>query len=177
LHLKFPRTILLESSDYQGSKNSVSYICMMPLAGFEVNNSEVNYSYPNGNEEIVTATNPLKVPQMLTEFMERFEVKGTSINSGLFGYSGYSSIKYFEDIQLKSKSEIPDMLYHFYRYVIRFDHFNNKLELIEFLFEDTDSKINEIELLITKQPFGFFNFKFFLSCLKKTSLKPFKSKL
>ncbi len=155
---KFPRTLLLESSDFQGSNNSISYICMLPIAGFEVQNADILETFPDGTLNNYHAQNPQEIPQLLSNFVKRFKIEGKSENAGLFGYSAYSAIKYFEDIKLKNKGDIPDMLYHFYRYVIRFDHFNNKLEIIEFLHNNQESKLPEIELLITKQAFNFFAF-------------------
>ncbi len=32
----YPNSLLLESSDYHGNENSYSFICMKPVAGFEV---------------------------------------------------------------------------------------------------------------------------------------------
>jgi anthranilate synthase component 1 len=39
----YPNTILLESSDYHGSTNSLSFVCFEPMAGFIVDNEPYHH--------------------------------------------------------------------------------------------------------------------------------------
>src|SRR5688572_31855683 len=47
-------SILLESSDYHGHENSLSFICCEPLASFKVNGNEAESNYPDGALKIET---------------------------------------------------------------------------------------------------------------------------
>ena len=42
-------SILLESSDYHGHENSLSFICCDPMASFQVNGNVAESRYPDGN--------------------------------------------------------------------------------------------------------------------------------
>ena len=44
---KFPNSLLLESSDYNSSNNSFSYICFDQIASFEVSNKNISLKLPN----------------------------------------------------------------------------------------------------------------------------------
>jgi len=68
------------------------------------------------------------------------DAKLTSFN-GLYGYTTYDSVQYFENIQLTVKeapSKIPLMQYSFYRFIIAINHFNDEMTLIENVEEGTE---------------------------------------
>ena len=48
---KFPNTILLESSDYHGNSNSMSYICFDVMAHFKAEDYKIYINYPDGHKE------------------------------------------------------------------------------------------------------------------------------
>ena len=60
---------------------------------------------------------------------------------GLFGYTSFNAVRYFEDIAVKDetqeKNDAPDMLYILYKVVIVFDHHNNMLKVVT-LGDETD---------------------------------------
>src|SRR5690606_41224737 len=47
---KFANTILLESSDYHGHENRLSYICCKPIATIKAQNGNVEYHYPDSTK-------------------------------------------------------------------------------------------------------------------------------
>ena len=50
------------------------------------------------------------------------------INNGMFGFTAYDAVKYFEDITISKKNgsvEIPDMYYAVYQNIIAINHFKN----------------------------------------------------
>jgi anthranilate synthase component 1 len=53
---------------------------------------------------------------------------------GLFGYTSFNAVRYFEDINVKdetqAKNDAPDVLYILYKTVIVFDHHNNMLKVV-----------------------------------------------
>src|SRR5919205_1227908 len=47
----FAGSILLESSDYHGHENSLSYICCEPIASFEVKEKIADIHFPDGQTQ------------------------------------------------------------------------------------------------------------------------------
>ncbi|MCC5920922.1 MAG: anthranilate synthase component I family protein [Cyclobacteriaceae bacterium] len=128
---RFTDPILLESSDYHTAENSFSFICFDPLARFEVKSGQAHYTLPNGSEKSIEVNKKGEAMSALSNFMSKFEVEDLNMKfpyQGLFGYTGYQAVRYFEDISLeKINVNIPDMAYRMYRYVIAINHFNNEL--------------------------------------------------
>ncbi|MFM5961925.1 MAG: hypothetical protein ACKOQ2_33080, partial [Dolichospermum sp.] len=86
----FAGSVLLESSDYHGNENSLSFICCEPIASVVLDGPQVAISLPNG-EEVVrpVSTNVLKE---LEGFRDAFSFQpGLSKYpyAGLFGYMAY----------------------------------------------------------------------------------------
>ena len=46
---KYKKSLLLESSDYRGHENSFSFICIDPVAMFQVDRWRVAEEYPDGS--------------------------------------------------------------------------------------------------------------------------------
>src|SRR5690606_20829437 len=131
----FASSILLESSDYHGHENSLSFICCEPIASFMVDGDQVSYSYPDGKKEEHRLEQRGQAIDYLEQFRASFHVADPHekyINCGLFGYMAYDAVRYFEDVDIpKQETPMPDILYKLYRYVIVVDHFSNELTLFE----------------------------------------------
>jgi anthranilate synthase component 1 len=160
----FAGSILLESSDYHGHENSLSFICCEPIASFSVNNDEVLQVFPDGRREVLKiAAQKKDLPALLENFKNSFDVEKTDgkFNAfGLFGYSTYDAVRYFEDVKFKEGDRsIPDMLYKLYRYVIVVDHFYNELSLYEFGQNLLISSLEKIEQIIFSNRFTTFKFQ------------------
>jgi len=151
---KYPRSLLLESSDYHGHENSYSFICIDPVATFQIDQGKVLEVYPDGT------TNEARL-EGLRDFRDRFDrfirsfqvIEGdSSLVNGIFGYSAYDAVQYFETIhlrnQVKEAYKIPDLRYNFFRYIIAINHFKNDLVILENLFEAQTSNIDSIRDLI-----------------------------
>ena len=162
----YPNSILLESSDYHGNSNSLSFICFEPIAEFLVDNGTLTTSFPDGTSEKTTDFSKVSVPDRLDTFIKSFDVDGhdspIKIN-GFFGYAGYDAVQYFETIKFKAerKSEhvIPEMRYVFYKYILAFNHFSNLLYLIENLTEGATSEIDTLVQSLSNRSVSAFNFK------------------
>jgi anthranilate synthase component 1 len=161
----FAGSILLESSDYHGHENSLSFICCDPLASFTVTDNVVDTSYPDGTTNQVTITKTGQVTDLLEAFKNAFDVDTTATTKfpscGLFGYIAYDAVRYFEDVTItKSEKRIPDILYKLYRYVIVVDHFSNELSLFEHLPEDSSlsSSLERVEKTIFSNRFATYTF-------------------
>ncbi|MBI1769248.1 MAG: anthranilate synthase component I family protein [Bacteroidetes bacterium] len=159
----FAGSILLESSDYHGRENSLSLICCEPIASFEMQNGKVQMQFPDGMaNEINIERGRTNLPHLLDEFKNSFELEanGNFKSMGLFGYTAYDAVRYFEDVKIEPVlSSIPDMVYKLYRYVIVVDHFFNELKLHEFAFGDQPSSLDRVEQIIFSNRFSTFKFQ------------------
>ncbi|MDR0833257.1 MAG: anthranilate synthase component I family protein [Candidatus Symbiothrix sp.] len=170
----FPESVLLESSDYHGNENSVSFIGLNPMARFEVKNSTVKLQYPDGTtvEKTVPADT---IVDELHQFVHSFDVGAgvkpapTSDYNGFFGFTAYDAVKYFDTIDPDvpdtpfNASEIPDMIYILYRYTIVVNHFRNELTVIENnLVDETGgnqkSQMDDVLALLNNRNYASYNF-------------------
>lgn len=128
---KYPQSILLESSDYHGNENSISYICFQPIAYFQVHQEKLSIQNPDGEFLQKNIDETISIVEELKTFASQFEAEKSDtkyIQNGLFGYMGYDSVRYFEDIEIFSKNvkEIPDIYYAVYQNIIAINHFSNE---------------------------------------------------
>lgn len=160
---KYANTLLLESSDYHSKEESFSFIAIDPIVTMKVENDAFVVSKQG---KIVTKNTINK------NFYSLFDDFSKSITldcpaelksfNGLYGYSTYDSVQYFENIQLNVKdapSKIPVMQYSFYRFIIAINHFNDEMTLIENIEAGTASRISEIETIIKTQTFNTQKFE------------------
>ena len=160
----FACSLLLESSDYHGHENSLSFICCDPIASFEVDGEQVSILYPDGKSERETLKKKGEAVELLDRFRNSFEVPDPHakyINCGLFGYMAYDAVRYFEDINIpKQKTPMPDILYKLYRYVIVVDHFSNELTLFEITHqkESAPGGLDKVEQIIFSNRFATYKF-------------------
>lgn len=164
---RFVNTILLESSDYHGNENSFTYICCDPVAFFKLNHGEVTEMFPDGQNETYKLTNLKDAVQSLYGFAQSFvseKNKFPFITNGLFGHMTYDAVTYFEDIKIQpanTETEIDQIFYQVYRYVIAINHFKNELYIFEHQYGDLiqESGLDQIEILIKNRNFPKYDFK------------------
>ncbi|MDT0559614.1 anthranilate synthase component I family protein [Ichthyenterobacterium sp. W332] len=153
---RFPNSILLESSDYHANDNSFSYICFNPIASIKVENDRIEQVFPDGSTKSNNADN-VDVTYEIHKFTQRFKVDSDTdfkfINNGIFGYTSYDAVKYFEDIDISKKSDslvIPDIYYAVYQNIIAINHHKNEAYIFAHCF-DIENNIDEIlQLIVTK---------------------------
>lgn len=163
---RFPNTLLLESSDYHGSNNSMSYICFDEIATIEVSKGVIIKCFPGKENQKEKVSTINTVADNLHNFLNAFniqEIKEKGIVNGLWGYTAYDAIQYFETIKLQERkdneAEIPEIRYAFHRYVIAINHFNNDISLLENLLEGETSKASEMTGILLNQNVVTFQFK------------------
>ncbi|MBE9465892.1 anthranilate synthase component I family protein [Dyadobacter subterraneus] len=164
---RFVNTILLESSDYHGNENSFTYICCDPVSSFKLNQDIVTQKYPDGTSETFTLAKRKDAVQALYGYAQSFisEKSGFPfISNGLFGHMTYDAVTYFEDIDIQPTSpetEIDQIFYQVYRYVIAINHFKNELYIFEHQYGDTnqESGLEQIEVLIKNRNFPKYDFQ------------------
>lgn len=164
---KFPNTILLESSDYHGNSNSMSYICFDVMSEFRVEDYAIDILYPSGHREKIGITNKHTLPDTFNSFIRSFTVKRSQETmampaNGLFGYTSYDAVEYFEDIRFRHTNnheyKIPELYYSLYRYILGINHFNNRIYLTENLNEGEVSRMEEVKSLLRNRSLGSFQF-------------------
>ncbi len=161
----YPESALLESSDFHGNDNSLSYIALCPIASIGINNNECTTTFPDGNVEISPL--PSKgggLEEVFNSFMSRFLIEGVNKEvCGLFGYTAFDAVKYMENIPVQEshheENDAPDILYILYRYILVFDHFKNELTLVELVGNEETSRLQEIETLIENRNYASYNFQ------------------
>ncbi|WP_452223613.1 anthranilate synthase component I family protein [Lacinutrix chionoecetis] len=158
---KFPNSILLESSDYHANDNSFSYICFNPIASIKVSGNTIEQTFPDGS---ILRNRTKDVPKMIHKFTKRFKVNSEKdfkfINNGIFGYTTYDAVKYFEDIEISKKPnsiDIPEIYYAVYQNIIAINHFKNEAYVFAHC-HDAENNIEEILNIIKSRNFASYAF-------------------
>jgi anthranilate synthase component I len=159
-------SILLESSDYHGHENSLSFICFEPIASFSVSNNVADMKFPDGSSRHEQIEKTGEVTTLLESFRNSFQPDSISskyVNCGLFGYIAYDAVRYFEDVTIDRPTVImPDVLYKLYKYVIVVDHFSNELSLFEHCYEtdgvECKNSLDKVEQIIFSHRFSTYKF-------------------
>ncbi len=149
---RFRDTILLESTDHHTAENSFSFIAINAIGGIEISSdNKVEYKYPGMLPQQISLGEDASVPDLVWSYMQGYNVeageKQLKFAQGLFGYTAYDAIPFFETIAFNKKpyrikqnndvsgaqidQAIPLMRYRFYQYVIAIDHFRDELYLLE----------------------------------------------
>jgi len=165
---QYPNAILLESSDYHGNANSMSYICFDQLSVFKLQDHTISVSFCDGEKSQFPVKDIQTVSDTLQDFIRSFQVvtqndlSGMPVN-GLFGYTAYDAVSSFETIHFKNvpieTCRIPDMQYGLYRFVLGINHFTNRIHLLENFPEGDNSRMTEVTKLLSNRNFGTFHFE------------------
>lgn len=139
----YPKSVLMESSDYHGQDNARSFIGIHPLASIAVSHGKVIMTFPD--KSVVTEQLPepdpksgeackLAIADAFNRFIRAFKVEGDGAAwCGLYGYTASNAVRYFENIPVPDttmeRNDAPDIYYVLYRDLVVFDHFNNQLTL------------------------------------------------
>ncbi len=166
---RFRDTILLESTDFHAGENSYSFIGINAVAGIEISNTAaIEFKLPGQTAERIKLDKAANVPQLLYDFMQRFEVKEAAakpvnVAQGLFGYTTFDAVQFFENVKTtdhrRLTTEIPLMRYRLYQYVIAINHFKDELFICENHFNGIESEVGIIESLIKSKDVPGFPFK------------------
>lgn len=146
----YPQSALMESSDYHGGENSRSFIALHPIASVAIEHGHSVCLFPDGSKVEHIVDENYTVDRAINSFLSEFEVTGADSNyCGLYGYTSFNAVRYFENIAVKdevqAKNDAPDMLYILYKDVIVFDHFRNEMILIELLQDGEEDDLDQLE--------------------------------
>jgi anthranilate synthase component 1 len=175
---KFRDTILLESADHHSAENSFSFIGINAIGGIEIGSShQVEYKYPL-QKEVRVSMDGQSVQDLIWEYMNGYTLekgeKEARFAQGLFGYTAYDAIPYFEKIDFASRSyhELPDqsiyknsgeaipvLRYRLYQFIIAIDHFRDQLYLLENKIDGLEGDSQYLENLIHGRDLPQFPFQ------------------
>lgn len=158
----YPQSALLESSDYHTAHNSVSYVGVNPIAQFRVEDDVISYTYPCGCRTQKPIADGVDVVDELQKYIDSYEIETPLPSNGLFGYTAYDAVRYFESVKIQPKEEIfngiPDMLYVLYRFVVVVNHYKSQMTIIENLPDGEESQIDELAGIIRNNNFAQYSF-------------------
>ena len=162
----YPQSALMESSDYHDKSNARSFIGLHPIASVAIGHGKATITYPDGSvlEEMIRPD--FQSDKAINALLKCIEVTGSdSEYCGLFGYTSFNAVRYFENIPVKDetqeKNDAPDVLYVLYKEVIVFDHHNNTLKVVrlsEHSENSEDSEISEILKAMNKANVKAYDF-------------------
>lgn len=138
---RFPGAVMLESSDYHGQENSLSYLAFDPIASFKVVRGVATIQYPDGSTTCKDLGHT-GLAEALGEFTAAFKSKPLDLpfaTGGFFGHWNYEAAELVEDISLHGSGsyggidihDLPQVCYQVFKYVVVFRHFHNELYLIQ----------------------------------------------
>jgi anthranilate synthase component I len=175
---RFRDTVLLESTDFHAAENSYSFICINAIAGIEITDTKsIEFKLPGQAPERTVIGNLADTPRLLWEFMQRFDIAPSSEKpvravQGLFGYTTYDAVQFFDTIKLKDRRAagstpgqgagtniIPLMRYRLYQYVIAINHFRDELYICENRIAGLESELPAVESLIRSKDVPVYPFR------------------
>ena len=165
----YPQSALMESSDYHDANNSRSFIGINPIASVAIGHGVATVNYPDGSTMTHDVNKDYRSDKAIHALIDQIEVSGPDAKAcGLFGYTSFNAVRYFEDIAVKdetqAKNDAPDLLYILYKVVIVFDHHNNTLTVVSLVESGErrevrdDSGIDEIMKAMNKANVKAYDF-------------------
>ena len=131
----YPQSALMESSDYHEAANSHSFIGIHPIASVAIGHGVATISFPDGSHCQQPLRPDFGTAEAIHTLIDHIQVEGEdATHCGLFGYTSFNAVRYFENIEVKDetmeKNDAPDVLYILFKTVIVFDHHNNLLKVV-----------------------------------------------
>ena len=101
----YPQSALMESSDYHARVNGRSFIGMNPVASIAIGHGQVTTTFPDGTKVLKRLDPSDSCDKVVADFLARFSISGPeSTLCGLFGYTSFNMVAYFEHISIKDET-------------------------------------------------------------------------
>ena len=147
----YPQSALMESSDYHDNSNSRSFIGLNPIASVAIGHGVASITFPDGSTLQRLLDADFGSAEAIHALIDNIEVCGDDADiCGLFGYTSFNAVRYFEDIAVKDetqeKNDAPDVLYILYKVIIVFDHHQNLLKVV--CLNDDVNKSDNIDAVL-----------------------------
>lgn len=161
----FPHSLLLECTDYSSRKNAFSYITLKPLAGIKATNDYLTVKDLDGTENHEPMEKISNLPDRIDNFLDSFEkpdIPDNKLMPGVFGYTAYDAVNYFDNVNIESPGKdsdpLPLLKYDLYQVVIAFNHFNSIITITEIMADDTEYLTPRIISILANRNTTFFPF-------------------
>lgn len=159
----YPQSALMECSDYHGGENSRSFIGVHPIGSVALEHGVGILQFPDGTRQKHEITRSFTSADLINLFLSQFSVTGEySECCGLFGYTSFNAVSYFENINVKdetqSKNDAPDLLYILYKDVVVFDHYRNEMIIIELIADGEQEDVDVLERDINNRQIRTYDF-------------------
>jgi len=154
---EYNETLLMESSAYASRQDHLSFICFDSIKKLEINKGILKI----GDAE----KDKFNIVKEIKSFMDDIEMNGDELSekyNGIFGYSTFDAVQYFEDIKFdpeKDQHLTPHMRYDFFRFIFVFDHYHHELHLIENVPHGEASQMATVRQLAEDRDYRISNFK------------------
>ncbi len=150
----FPEIALLESSDYSGEKDSLSFVALGTL--YTLTHTDGLYIFKDHKRKKETqnfASHAVEAIQKCLEISNIDTPSEWDKYVGWFGFSSFDMVGEFENITISKRDNesTPLLRYDFFKYILVFDHFYESLYIIECLEEGDASGIEDIMGIISRQ--------------------------
>ncbi len=161
----FESSVLLESTDFRSMENCYSFIGLDSLATFKVENGEISTKISGQRKQVTKIERSNQVVETFNNYLQQFKIEYQQTYRGIngfFGHTGFDAVQYFDTLEFdpaKRKTNLPDINYSLYRFVIAINHFKDELHIIENKLPEETSRISDVEDLINSQSFGTYHFK------------------
>ncbi len=155
------------TAEPHGNENSISFICLEPVADFLVDKNQISETLPGEQPAISSIENSREVVERLDAFFKKFNLESgepaAKKLNGFFGYANFDAVQFFEKIQLESPENpertTPALHYQLPRFIIALNHFNQKMTVLENLLPGQESRLPELENLLQVAPVPSFPFQ------------------
>ena len=172
----YPMSALMECSDYHGGDNARSFIGLHPIGSVSIEHGKGICRFPDGSQTEHPISREYDSAQLINDFLSEFSVEGEYKEyCGLFGYTSFNAVRYFENINVKDMDCIqgingkknsplggwgasPDLLYILYKDVVVFDHFRNEMIIIELIADGEQDDIDVLERDINNRTVRIYDF-------------------
>lgn len=110
------QSALMECSDYHDRSSSRSFVATHPIGSIAIGHGVATFSLPGGSVLRRNIDDNYTCDVAINEFMQRFDISGEHSDVfGLFGYTTFNAVRYFEHINVKDETQkendAPDILY------------------------------------------------------------------
>jgi anthranilate synthase component 1 len=162
---QFEQAALLEANNFTSARDCLSFIGWNPISSFTVRNGKVEIAMDGETTETTEVVDQHTVPLKISEFLGSFDVEYEDdypYSNGLFGHTNFEACQYFDTLAFasqKRKTNIPDIRYFLFRFLIAFNHFKDEIYLIENSPDGNFTDLDALFNMLKKIRLGFYPFE------------------
>ena len=154
---RYNSVMLLETSTYATKEDSLSFIAFNSQSNIQVTEGVLSV---DGKKKT-----SFDIRKEIKAFIDDISVDSSdelSRFNAILGYSCYDAVQEFEAISFdpdKTSEDIPQLRYDFYRHLIVFDHFHERMHIIDYVPEGGSSELGGILKTIEHRDIQTFSFR------------------